>query len=275
LFALFGWAPNALAASNAGKGLLISPSYQYIKINAGSPKTGDFTIADLSNKPITVNLSVKQFSVTDYTYDYQFSDPSNNWLKLGVTQTILQPGQSQRVVYSISPAKDAAPGGYYYTIFASTNFGSGGISATVQAATLLYITVEGLLIKTGRLDSSTIQRINFGKQIPYRLSTTNTGNIYYFAYFSGSLRGMFTSRTALSTTHLLFPGKARQITGSIPSPVLPGIYKATYGYRTDSGTTVVQSRDIVFIPPWSIAVLLLILFLASKVRRHKKPAAKV
>jgi hypothetical protein len=273
---LSSWAPTALAASAADKGLSISPLYRYTTLAGGTSQPGSITVADLSSAPMTVILSVKQFSVTDYTYDYQFSEPGNNWLKLGQTQVTLQPGQSQQISYSLLAPRNTAPGGYYYTVFASAQLGRGGISATVQAATLLYVTVSGRLVKTGRLDGDSIRRINFGTQIPYSLSTTNTGNVYYFAYFSGSLHGMFTSRTAAATTHLLFPGKVRQIAGSIPSPVLPGVYKTTYGYRTDAGMTVMRTHRVIFIPPWSIAGLLLIILLARKIRRqHKKPTPKV
>jgi len=58
------------------------------------------------------------------------------------------------------------------------------------------------------------------------------------------------------------PNAVRRVSDTISSPILPGIYKATYGYKTDAGTTVMKSGYILFIPPWFIAVLLVIIYSA-------------
>jgi hypothetical protein len=65
------------------------------------------------------------------------------------------------------------------------------------------------------------------------------------------------------------PGSVRRLTGTIAAPVLPGVYTATYGYRTDDGQNVQQSRTVIFIPPWSVAFLLAaLLVLGAIIRSH-------
>lgn len=258
------------AATAHDKGLAISPLRNYLKVDAGGAKTGFFQVANLTSKPITVNLSVKQFSVTDYTYSYIFRDPKRNWIRLDETQVQLQPSKNQRITYSVAPPAGTAPGGQYFTLFASADLSSAGISGTVQAATLLYITVNGNVVQSGHTESSSIRRWNFGSEIPYGITVRNTGNIHYFVFTSGRLHGLSAKGQDQSATHLLMPDTARRMKGSIDSPVLPGVYKADYGYTTDSGTAGMRSEYILFTPPWSIAALLLVIIGIRTLMRHRK-----
>lgn len=270
---LSAWIPQNQAAEAATKatGLSISPLYQYTQVQAGSPQNGSITIADLNSTPMTVSLSVKRFSVSDYTYDYSFSAPGNDWINLGQTEASLQPGQSQKVAYSLNVPAGAAPGGYYYTLLASANLGNHGLNTTVQAASLLYVTVAGQLVQTGRIEHSKIPWFSFGKGVTYSLDALNTGNVHYFVYTSGSLHGMFLSKQSAALTYLLMPGHLRRLTGTIPAPWLPGIYHASYGYHTDSSSKLItRSRSILFIPPWFVAAVVIILLFGGKLWHRKK-----
>jgi hypothetical protein len=245
-------------------GLLITPLRQFISIDAGSSKPSTFTIANLTTKPLDVTLSVKQFSVTDYTYDYRFQNLSNNWLHLSQSDVILQPNQTKNIAYSFEVPTGSAPGGHYYTLFASAQMSADGVANTVQAADLVYLTVTGDLTQVSHLKSSSISWLTFGRTIPFTLNPINTGNVYSFVYVSSQLHGLFVHPPETSTGHLLMPGKVRTLTGSIPSPVLPGIYRATYGYKTSSDWIIEQSHLVVFIPPWFVAFVLAALLISGK-----------
>jgi hypothetical protein len=253
-------------------GLLITPIRQFLSADAGSNKASTFTIANLTDRPLNVSLSVQQFSVTDYTYDYRFQDPTNDWLHLSQTEVTLQPRQTQNIAYTFEIPPGSTPGGHYYTLFATATLSTDGIANTVQATDLLYLTVNGTLTQVSHLKSSSISWITFGHDIPFTLNPVNTGNVYSFVYVSSQLHGLFAQPPQTSSGHLLMPGKVRTLTGSIPSPVLPGIYRATYGYKTNSDWVIQQSHLVVFIPPWFIAFLLAGLLIGGKFipRKHKK-----
>jgi hypothetical protein len=158
---------------------------------------------------------------------------------------------------------NGAPGGTYYTFLASANIESGSIKTTVQAAILLFLTVNGKLIYTSNLIGSSIQRIVLSSQLTYKFKVLNTGNVYFFIYVSGKLHGLGANVNGPSVTHLVMPGKIREFSGAIPHPFLPGLYKVAYGYMTSSGTVVQQSRFILYVPPWSIALVLIILLVLN------------
>ncbi len=258
-------------------GLSITPLRQYLKANAGVTTQSSLTVSNLTSQALNVHLSVQQFSLTDYTYNYQFTQPKNNWLHIETPDIALQPQHAQTVTYKLDVPAKTTPGGYYYTLLASANLASQGIDSTIQAADLLYLTVNGALTHTSELHASSISRFSFGTPFTYHLNILDTGNIYFFAYTTGTLHGWSAPPATTSAAHMLVPGTIRSLSGNITAPILPGVYTAAYGYRTDNGQTVIQRSWVVFIPPWSLAFLLaLLLIIGSQLRRRQvhKPRAK-
>jgi hypothetical protein len=261
----------AKAANQDDRGLLITPLRQQIRLDAGTNKNGSFVVANLTNKPITVHLLVQEFSVENYSYTYRFTKPNKDWIKLGLTETTLASGQSQTIPFNINTPASAVPGGYYYSLMASSQLGNGK-DATVQAATLLYVTVNGTFITSGQIADPHIDRLVFGRDVHYSLDATNTGNIYYFAYIAGRVDGLFGSTKSQPTAHLLLPDKIRHISGVAPAPFLPGVYRATFGYYTDEGTStnISTARWIVVMPPWFIALILATILFRKQLIGHGK-----
>jgi hypothetical protein len=272
--ALPGNARATAAVPLSQKGLLITPIRQQLSVDAGKAIKSDLTVANLTDSPLTVALSVGQFSVTDYSYNYTFDQPANDWLRLGVTTISLQPHESGHIPYSVVIPAHTTSGGRYYTLFASTNLSSNGVKSTLQTTDLLYLTVNGKLIRTSHLVGSSIHWLSFGRTIDFTLQALNTGNVYFFAYTNSQLHGLLVRHSSTSDTHILMPGKIRTIHSTIASPILPGIYRATYGYKTDAGQNVVQSHWIVYVPPWFIAFLLAALLFAGKFLPRRKRTPK-
>jgi hypothetical protein len=256
---------TSAATPNIEKGLLITPLRQFLSVDAGNTLHSSFSVANLTDGPLTVDLKVQQFSVSDYVYDYTFSKPDNPWLQLSATSINLEAHKTKSIAYSIAVPTNTSPGGHYYTLLASATLSSGSIKNTLQAADLVYLTVNGKLTTVSHLESSSIRQVNFGHDIPFTLQPVNTGNVYSFVYVSGELRGLFTRPPQTSDAHLLMPGHVRTLSDSIPSPVLPGVYRAVYGYRTDTDWIIQQSRWIVYIPPWFIALLLGLVLILPRV----------
>jgi len=261
------------------RGLLITPLRQYLKTAAGTTVRSSLSVTNLTDKPLDVHLSVQQFSVANYSYNYQFTHPNNDWLHLDRTGFNLQPHRSQTVGYQLNVPDHTAPGGHYYTLFASASLATQGINNTIQAADLLYVTVAGKLTYTNQLRTSSIDHLSFGQPITYSLEAVNTGNVYYFAYVGGQLHGPSTKPAPTPEAHMLMPGAIRKLTGTIAAPVLPGIYKASYGYRIDNGQTIQRTGTVLFIPPWSVAFLIALLlicgaFIRARRQRRRKRAAK-
>lgn len=277
LAALLCTLPLATASATAPsieKGLLITPPRQFLSADAGKTIHSSFSVANLTNRPLTVDLQAQNFSVTDYAYTYTFSKPTNSWVRLSTSSVELEANKTQTIDYDVDIPAKAAPGGQYYTLLASATLQSGSIKNTIQAADLVYLAVNGQLSTASHLESSHIRTLNFGREIPFVLHPINTGNVYSFVYVSGQLHGLSARPPQTSSGRMLMPGRVRTLEGDIPSPVLPGVYKATYGYKTDSNWIVQESHWIVYLPPWSIAFVLALALVLPKLitrfRRNKK-----
>jgi hypothetical protein len=268
--------PMATSAADVkGKGLSISPLRQELTASTNKPTTGYFTIANLTDKTMKVNLSVRQFSVRDYDYDYVFRTPEYDWITLKDTQVEMEPHKSKKLTYDVMIPAGSTPGGYYFALFASTDIAGPGLPGTVQAASLLYLQVDGKLVRTSVLQNDSIPFWVTGSEIPYKFDVKNTGNIHFSAYFYGQVSGLFGSYPEVGTSHLLMPGSVRTIEGAVPTPILPGIYKVTYGYKVDFAQIITaKTAYIIFIPPWSIVAFIFVLlggkWFWQKRRRSKK-----
>lgn len=240
------------------KGLYIAPLRNYLAANAGETVTRAFTVANRTDQPITITTSLEEFSVADYTYDYRFDKVDNNWVQLVERSFVLKPFESREVPYRITLPPDASPGGYYYTLYASSTVQNESTNSTLRAASLLYLTVNGELQRSSQVVGRVIPWIVTSPQINYALDVKNTGNIHYFGYFASSIRGLTYQDAPNGISQLLMPDRIRKIENSIRAPLIPGIYRLNYSYTPDQGRATTGTQYFVYLPPWSIALLIIL-----------------
>lgn len=252
------------------RGLLITPPRQYLTVDPGKPTKSSITIANLTNDSLNVTLAVEQFNVADFTYDYTFSPPKENWIALEVTQTTLKKTETQAIAYTITPPANAQPGGHYFTIFATADLGQG---RKVRTATVLYLTATGDISKESAIIKAQASWVSFGSEVPFQIDIKNTGNTHFIAYTSGTLWGLlpFPGQKPNEVAHVLLPGTVRRIDEKAAAPILPGVYQFAYGYRDEEGKEVREQQYLLHLPVWSIVFFVgagwLIAQLVKKLRR--------
>lgn len=246
--------PTAAAAEPTNSGLLISPPRHSVQVAAGGSDSQEITIANYTGRPLNVTLSVQEFSVANLSYEYQIRDAEKPWVHIEQTDLRLESSASQTLKFTVRPPHNATPGGKYYLIVASAVAKNGDLVSTMQVAAPIYITVSGDLDRSSKLekDHGIDNFVVFGDRVPFHLNVTNTGNVHYLIEIKGKLEGLFTSQTTSSTQHILLPNTTRQFTSSIPTPFLPGIYRATYGYTSEATGDVIIRTWVVYLPPWSV-----------------------
>lgn len=259
------------------RGLSVSPVRSDLRTAPGKIARGNIAVGNPSNEVITVNLAVKTFSVTNLTYDYTFgSGDASSWVSLDTSTVTIKPGETAKVNYTVAVPAKATPGGYYFAIFASTTVGGVGEPGTVQAASLVYTTVEGELVKTSVMQNATLPVFVSGGEIPYSFDVKDTGNVHFTAYFYGQTEALlFGKQTEAGVTHLLMPGAVRTVHGTIPSPLLPGVYRVEYGYKVDFANIVTsQTGYIIYFPPWAFILLLFVVLLGRWLWQRQQQKAK-
>jgi len=265
---VFLLAPGTTAYA-ADKDMTIAPLRTEKTLAAGRSIVGRFTVTNDTKRPMEVNLSVKQFSVKDYSYDYTFRNPDNKWLTFQNDHVTLQPNGSKEISYTVTIPSDAAPGGYYFSMIASTTVADAEESSfpvTIQLGSLLYLTVDGTVTKKSQLEGADIAFLQFGHDIPYRFDVRSTGNTHFTADFFAQVDGLGRSEQ----TYFLLPETVRRITGSVQAPAWPGFYSVTYGYQADfMASPTIKTVRILYIPPWFglFAAVLILLAVGSLVQR--------
>lgn len=249
---------TASAATN--KDLSIAPLRAEKIVNAGTSAEGKFKVTNDTESPMVVNLTIKQFSVQDYTYNYTFRDPENKWLLLSDKRVELQPGASKEIDYKVVVPVGAAPGGYYFSMIAGTTVSKGqAFPVTMQVGTLLYLTVDGEITKQAELGESHVPSIVVGRNIPYQFDVRGTGNTHFIAELFAQIGGKQSSQE-----RVVLPNTTRRVEGSVDAPLLPGVYSVTYGYETDfTDEPVTRTAHVVFVPLWSILALIMVAIFAG------------
>ncbi len=261
---------HAVSAYATNEGLYIAPLRQDVKLTAGTSQEGKFIVGNHTDKAMTVKLSVKRFSMTEFAYSYEFYEPSNNWVTFAVPTVTLQPGEQRTVDFALRVPANETAGGYYFTLIASTSVRT---AVTVQAATLLYVSVDGGLTRSIEIQDSKVPKFVSAPSIPYQFDAKDTGNVYVNASFFASLNG---KRTEANYT--LLPDIPRRVAGSLPAPFWPGVYRMTYGFKADYMTAEEQrTAIIIYVPPWAImlgtALLGAITWLVVSVWKRRRQAA--
>lgn len=261
--------PTAAAVEPTNSGLLISPPRHSVQVAAGGSNSQEMTIANYTGRPLNVTLGVQEFSVANLSYEYQIRDAEKPWIHIEQTDLQLESGASQTLKFTVRPPHNATPGGKYYLIVASAIAKNGDLVSTIQVAAPVYITVTGDLDRSSRLekDHGIDNFVIFGDRIPFHLNISNTGNVHYLVEVKGKLEGLSTAQSTSSTQHILLPDTTRQFNASIPAPLLPGIYRTTYGYSSEATGEVLIRSWVIYLPPWSVISTVLGLWITITIIR--------
>lgn len=251
---------NAAADSTKNGGLTISPVRQELSVAAGKAVSGSLLVSNFSDNPLAVNLSTKQFTVTDHTYNYEFQPVIYDWMTIQDPRITLQPSQSTTVHFTMTVPADAAGGGYYFALFATAQMTA---VSTAQVASLVYAQVDGAgIVRSGSVQNGYAPPVVFFGDIPFRFEIKNSGNVHFNAQLITRLEGVFGSYAVPDSTHIVLPNTVRDEKGSLASPVLPGIYRLVYGYKADDAKdATTKTIYILYIPPWSIVAVGLLLLI--------------
>lgn len=259
------------SAHASNKDLTIAPLRSERTVSAGEKTTGRFTLTNETDKPLDINLSVQQFTVKNYSYDYVFRSPDKKWLSFADDHVQLQPKSSKAIDYTITVPTNAASGGYYFSMIGGTTVKGSGLPITVQLGSLLYLTVSGSVTKSAQLERADIAFLQTGRDIPYTFDVHGTGNTHFVADFFAQLGGS----DKIVDTHFLLPDTVRQIKGSLRAPLWPGIYSVTYGYQADyTASPVTKTAQILYLPLWFIALVSMIIFGGGMLLRRRRLARK-
>lgn len=249
-------------ASNL-KGLTISPLRSEFEIEPGTMSSGTLAISNSSDKDLTVNLTAEQFGVINQQYDYSFSNDSDliKWISFGSDMIELKAQESKKILFTINVPLSEEPGGRYICLFASINgnkLGT-GINSIQRVASLLYITVSGDVTRSGELLNLNLPPIITG-ETKWSAALRNSGTTHFRNRYNAVIQNIVGKSIidSVSGDNLILPGTIRSISDDTPLPNFPGIYKLVYTIGLGDTPARVETRYIIFLPLYAIAILIII-----------------
>lgn len=246
------------------KGLTVTPLRTELSIAPGTSETKSLSITNTNTSPITVHLTVEEFSVINEQYDYAFDVETqlSKWVTFTPSVLTLEVGQTKDVSYTVGVPFDAEPGGRYISMFASTETSASGEGAqSIQrVGSLLYITVLGDVSRAGTLISLNSPWFITGPA-DWSAQLANTGTTHYRSRYTVAIQNLFggTEASSLQADALVLPSTVRAISGEIPTPKMPGIYKIVYTIGLGDSPAKIETRYVLYMPS---AVLVIVLFAA-------------
>lgn len=246
------------------KGLTINPVRTELNIAPGTSETKTLSVTNTNTGPITVYLTVEEFSVIGEQYDYAFNVETqlSKWVTFTPNVVSLEVGQTKEVSYTVGAPYDAEPGGRYISMFASTEAGKPdeGAQSIQRVGSLLYITVSGDISRSGTLISLNSPWLITGPA-DWSAQLANTGTTHYRSNYNVMVQNLFGgSETGSSEGNaLVLPSTVRAISGELPTPKMPGIYKITYTVSLGDSPAKEETRYVLYMPS---AVLVILLFTA-------------
>jgi len=250
--------PASIFAVSKPKGLTLSPLRSELEIASGTSLDDTLTITNSTNKAMTVNLNAETFSVINQQYDYAFTEESNvvKWVTFNHPQVDLAAGQSEKIIYTVGVPLSAEPGGRYISLFASTDTGLSeeGVESRQRIASLLYITVLGDVTRSGHLVSLTSPWLMSGDS-SWNVALQNTGTTHFRSRYNIKVNNIFNEAVvSMSGDALILPGTVRSVSDKLPAPMIPGIYKVVYTIGLGDTPAIVETRFIIYMPPWATVV---------------------
>jgi hypothetical protein len=270
---------SAQTKDNAQKGLTVSPIRTELDAAPGTSQDKILTLTNNNDRPITVHLSVEEFSVINQQYDYAFNVETEltTWVTFTPDTLELAVGETKQATFRVGVPINAEPGGRYISMFASTNAGSSndGALSRQRIASLIYINVLGDVSRSGTLVSLNTPWLITGPT-KWTASLQNTGSTHYRSRYNVTTQPLIGNDTISRSEGdaLIMPGTVRSISDELPMPQLPGIYKVVYVIGLGDTPAVTQTRYMVYLPPVAIIVTLfatiLIFSLIGEYRSRKK-----
>lgn len=174
--------------------LRVYPVKIEMPVEAGEGRSARINVENTAELPAEIIVYARDF-IRDEQGNYTFYEPGErdismsaaSWLTLSPQEVELLPGQSCTVEVELSAPENAEPGGHYTMVFVEAapkvkeqDIPAGPhIISNVRSGVLILGTVAGELHRLGSLESLTVPRFNFSRQVPVTVTFENEGNVHF------------------------------------------------------------------------------------------------
>ena len=270
---------------------LVYPSIEQ-KLEPGGHVEGQTKIINESDAPLTFDLNVQDFVVTDNIGTPNILPPSTlntkysaaAWIGITPNKFTLQPGQKQNLDYFIQVPKNARPGGHYaaivYTPEVKTGISGTGSTINSQLGSIFYITVKGPITESANISKFFANGFQEYGPVSILTQIQNFGDLHIAPRGTVNVSGLFYNKTQDLPTHNIFPQAKRDYVNTFGQTFMLGRYKAVFLGSYGANNNLPLTATLYFwVFTWRltliIALIIVVIVLGGMYfKKRKKDASK-
>src|SRR5690606_28388525 len=182
---LFTLSPAALAIG-------IRPIRSEFSASPGESITGEITVLNETETDFEAEPVIKVFYKNDetgfpaYPTQEELDETENfrEWIEISQVPALRPAGGSTTIEYIVNVPENATAGGKYATIaYQPVKDPNGGVAINVRAASLLFVNVEGEVIKEGKINRFDLPAdLRSDENFTLEMTFENTGNTHIKPY---------------------------------------------------------------------------------------------
>jgi hypothetical protein len=248
-----------------------------VNLDPGKTTEGTTKVVNDSNVPLTFNLTVQDFTVTNNLgtpnivqkgiLNNKYS--ASNWITISPRVFTLKPQEKQIVNYYIQVPADARPGGHYaaivYAPLSPQQTGATGGIVNSEIGALFYVTVNGPVNESAKVTKFFTNLFQEYGPVNILTEITNYGDLHITPKGTITVTGLFFNKTQNLKESNIFPGGvARQFTNTFGQTLMLGRYKAELLASYGKNNNLPLMATLYFwIIPWRLIIVLVLLILAG------------
>jgi hypothetical protein len=264
------------------EGILLSPVSKHYSVKSGTSRTDTFKVINDGKTAFDFVVYARPYSVNDESYQPDFVSNAQNadaykWVQFDQPSYHVDSGQSVDVKYTLRVPANATPGGHYGVLFAETqaNEQTAGnvVKRTKRVGAILYVTVEGTVTTSGKIEGSDVPFFQFGAPLKIRERVSNHGNTDFMVTTDTRVSDIFGGlKYKAEKEAAVLPQTTRSIVNDWVNPAWIGVYKVEQ-HAKFLDTERTTSSYVLLIPIWVYLTLGILIggrILYAMVRRRKK-----
>lgn len=227
-----------------------------------------------SKQDLQYRTAVIPYSVAKDTYRDDFVNKTEyslavDWVTIDEQSGVIAPNESRDIHFHITIPEDAPGGGQYFAITVGNynnaeNASNSIISDIVEIASVIYLNIEGEVVREGEIIGNSVPLITFTNPVSTAASFTNNGNTHLDAIVRTKAVDVFTGEEVYPEEEntykntIVMPGAKKTIQNHVTGLNNMGIYNITQTVSYNGETSTVNRLSLV-IPSW-LAIIVLVGF---------------
>ncbi len=199
--------PFFVFGAQQASALALEPALSDISVSPGTAHDAAIMLTNDEPDTATYYLSIQKFVARGEEGQQEFLPMSDttglpSWIFVNQPSLTLQPGEKQRVPFTIRVPEQAIPGGYYVALFFSSVppvlSPQGMVVVGSKVGALLLVTVEGGSVSSWRVVDHALGMPSSVSHLPaaFDLTIENRGNVHVVPEGTITIKNMFGSIVA-------------------------------------------------------------------------------